>query len=87
MAPLKPLANFKFKHFPIDPSSNFKSMMAEISVLLPPSLEPQNGSSKSSVTISASSLGTTVGAKKPISLDFDLIVPKPKNTMKNKWGT
>jgi hypothetical protein len=85
MAPLKPFANFKFKHFPIDPSSNFKSIMVEISILLPPSLDPQNGSSKSSVTTSASSLGTTIGVKSPISLDFDLIVPKPKNTMKTNW--
>jgi hypothetical protein len=35
------------------------------------------------VTTNASSLGTIVGAEKPISLDSDLLVPKPKKNHEN----
>jgi hypothetical protein len=48
--------------------------VAETSILLPHSLELQDGSSKSLFIISVFSL-STIGAKKPISLDFDNIVP------------
>jgi len=78
MVPLKPLINFKFKHFfflvLVDPSSSSRSIVAETSILLPHSLELQDGSSKSLFIISVFSL-STIGAKKPISLDFDNIVP------------
>jgi hypothetical protein len=84
MAPLKPPANFKFKHFLVDPSSNSKYIVAKTSILLPPFLKPQNGSNKSLVTTSASSLGTTIGVEKPISIYYDPIVPKPKKAMKAK---
>jgi hypothetical protein len=82
MAPLKPLANFKFKHIfslvLVDPSSSSKFIVAKTSILLPPSLELQDGNSKSLFTTSAFNLGIIVSAKKPISLDYDPIVPKPK---------
>jgi hypothetical protein len=51
MAPLKPLTNFQLKRIyflvPIDPSSSSKFILAKTSISLPPSLELQNGSSKS----------------------------------------
>jgi hypothetical protein len=84
MAPLKPLANFKSRHFsflvPIDPSSSSKSIVAKTSILLAPSL--QDGSSKSLFIVDASFLGTTIGAKEPISFDSNPIVPKPKKVKK-----
>jgi hypothetical protein len=83
MAPLKPLANFKSRHFsflvPIDPSSSSKSIVAKTSILLAPSL--RGGSSKSLFIVDASS-GTTIGAKEPISFDSNPIVPKPKKIKK-----
>jgi len=57
--------------------------VVETTILFPPSLKPR--SNKSLVTTSASSLGTTVGVEKTISIDFYLIVPKPKKAMKAKW--
>jgi hypothetical protein len=85
MAPLKPLVNFKFKLFIfpvlVDPS-NSKSIVAETNILLPPSLELQDGSNKSLFTTRVSSFYIIVGAKIPISFDFDLIVPKPKKAKK-----
>jgi hypothetical protein len=83
MAPLKPLANFKSRHFsflvPIDPSSSSNSIVAKTSILLAPSL--RGGSSKSLFIVDASS-GTTIGAKEPISFDSNPIVPKPKKIKK-----
>ncbi len=90
MAPLKPPANFKFKHFfsPIlvDPSSNSKSIVAKINILLPPSLELQDGSIKSLFTTKVSSVNIIVGVEKPISLDSDPIVLKPKKAKKVELG-
>jgi hypothetical protein len=89
MAPLKPHVNFKFKHlfFPIlvDLFSNSKSIVAKINILLPPSLELQDGSSKSLFTTKVSSVGIIVGVEKPISLDSDPIVPKPKKAKNVEW--
>jgi hypothetical protein len=83
MGPLKPPTNFKFKHFfplvLINPSSSSKSIVAKTNILLPPSLEIQDGSIKSLFTIGASSSSILVGVEKPISLDFNHIVPKTKN--------
>jgi hypothetical protein len=78
MVPLKPPINFKFKLFfslvLVNPSSNSRSIVAETSILLLHSLELQDGSSKSLYMTNVFSL-STIGAKKPISLDFDHIVP------------
>jgi hypothetical protein len=80
MAPLKPLVNFKFRHFIflvlVNPSSNFKSIVAKTNILLPLSLELQDVSSKSLFTTNVSSLGIAIGAEKLISLNSDPIVPK-----------
>jgi hypothetical protein len=85
MAPLKPLTNFKFKHFFslifVNPFFSSKSIVEETSIVLPHSLEFQNGGSKSLFTTSVSSSSILVGAKKLISLDFDHIVPKTKKAM------
>jgi hypothetical protein len=84
MAPLKPLANFKSRHFsflvPIDPSFSSKSIVAKTSILLAPSL--QDGSSKSLFIVDASSSGTAIGVEELISFDSNPIVPKPKKARK-----
>jgi len=48
-------------------------------------LELQDGSSKSLFTTKVSSLRIVVNAKKPISLDSNPIVPKPKKAKKVEW--
>jgi hypothetical protein len=55
--------------------------LVETSILLPPSLELQDGSNKSLFTASVSSLGTIVGAKKPMSL-YSNPIPKLKKAKK-----
>jgi hypothetical protein len=57
----------------------------ETRILLHPSFELQDGSSKFLFIASVSSLGTTISVKKPTSFDFDPIVPKPKKAKKVKW--
>ncbi len=59
--------------------------MAKICVLLPSSLELQNGCNKSLLTTSVSSSSTIVGVEKPISIDSNPIVPKPKKAKKAEW--
>jgi hypothetical protein len=89
MIALKPPTNFKFKHFFslvfINHSSSSKSIVAKTSILLPPSLELQDGSSKSLFTTSVSFSSILVGAEKPISFYFDHIVPKTKKIRKAYW--
>jgi hypothetical protein len=59
--------------------------VAKTSILLPPSLELQGGSSKSLFTTGVSFSSILVGAKKPISFYFDHIVPKTKTIRKAYW--
>jgi hypothetical protein len=84
MAPLKPFTNFKFKHI-FNSFSSSKFIVTKTRILLPPSLELQNGSSKPLFTTCASNLGIIVGVEKRISLDSNPIVPKPKKTKKVEW--
>jgi hypothetical protein len=89
MAPLKPPTNFKFKRFfslvLVNPFSSSKSIVAKTSILLPPSSKFQDGSTKSLFTTGASSSSIVVGVEKPISLDFDHIVPNTKKATKAEW--
>jgi len=59
--------------------------VAKTRILLPPSLELQDGSSKPLFTTSDSNLSTIVGVEERISLDSDPIVPKPKKAKKVEW--
>ncbi len=59
--------------------------MAKTNILLAPSLELQDGGSKSLFITKVSSLRIIVGVKIPSSLDFNPIVPKPKKANKVEW--
>ncbi len=90
MAPLKPFTNFKFKHIfslvPINPFSSSQFIVTKTRILLPPSLELQNGSSKPLFTTSASNLGTIVGVENVFHLILTLLFQnqrKPRRLNEN----
>jgi hypothetical protein len=59
--------------------------VSKIIILLPPSLELQDGSSKSLFKVGVSSSCTIVGVEKPISFYSNPIVPKLKKAKKVEW--
>jgi hypothetical protein len=59
--------------------------VAKIIILLPPSLELQDGSSKSLFIVGVFSSCTIVGVEEPISFYSNPIVPKLKKANKAEW--
>jgi len=59
--------------------------VAKKSILLAPSLELQDGSSKSLFTTGVFSLGIVVGVEKLMSFDSNPTIPKPKKANKVEW--
>jgi hypothetical protein len=89
MALLKPPTNFKFRHFFFWFLLIFllvPNLLQQKQVICcPPSLELQDGSSKSLFTANVSFLSTIISVEKPMSLDFNPTIPKPKKAKKVEW--